>query len=332
VSITTSPPPLSIPVVVTTIQAPTEPVREFASLPGCHLVACGDQKTPHDFDVPNCSYLSPTMQEELFPVLSSALPWNHYVRKNLGYAYAIRSNPEAIAESDDDNSPVDEWPTSFINVSFSKTAIGPPIANPFLHFTKDYVWPRGLPLDAVKGAGLDLVDRESPNVLVIQSMVDGDPDVDAIFRLTATSNPRFEANEPIALDSHVYAPFNSQATIWKQGSFELMYLPSTVTFRFTDILRSWVAQRILWEQGASVGYVGSGLFSRRNIHSLMDDFESEIPCYLHSKPAIEALEDLDFSERTVGGQLLEAYRSLATANVVRNEEIQVVEKWIDTIS
>ena len=45
-------------IVVTTIQYPTAPLKKFASLKDWQLVVVGDKKTPHDWHLDNCIYLS----------------------------------------------------------------------------------------------------------------------------------------------------------------------------------------------------------------------------------------------------------------------------------
>ena len=51
-----------------------------------------------------------------------------------------------------------------------------------------------------------------------------------------------------------------------------MYLPAFVSFRFTDILRGYVAQRIMWDYGLRLGFLPPNVFQKRNEHDLMADF------------------------------------------------------------
>ena len=46
-----------------------------------------------------------------------------------------------------------------------------------------------------------------------------------------------------------WCPFNSQNTAWWRDAVPLLYLPAYCSFRMTDIWRSFVAQRIAWENG-----------------------------------------------------------------------------------
>ncbi|MBV5271274.1 MAG: DUF288 domain-containing protein, partial [Afipia sp.] len=75
------------------------------------------------------------------------------------------------------------------------------------------------------------------------------PDVDAIYRLTLPLPQSFREEQPVALGRNVWCPFNSQNTTWWKEAAPLLYLPSFCSFRMTDIWRSFVAQRIAWENG-----------------------------------------------------------------------------------
>ncbi|KAK6036111.1 hypothetical protein COOONC_26384 [Cooperia oncophora] len=82
---------------------------------------------------------------------------------------------------------------------------------------------------------------------VQQGLVHKDPDVDAIFRLLHADkrsglNEKFSRHAPpIVLEAGTYAPWNSQNTLFHKKAFFTLFLPTTVTFRTTDIWRSYIA-------------------------------------------------------------------------------------------
>src|SRR5262249_32966791 len=134
---------------------------------------------------------------------------------------------------------------------------------------------------------LAVLDRDEfscqhTSVGVWQALTDGDPDVDAIYRLTRGEPCYFEARAPLVLELGTLSPFNSQNTAFRRELFPLLYLPGYVRFRFTDILRGLVAQPIMWDAGYRLGFVGSNTTQIRNEHDLLRDFESELDCYLLS--------------------------------------------------
>ena len=96
----------------------------------------------------------------------------------------------------------------------------------------------------------------------------------------------------MALGKGSWCPFNSQNTTWSGGAFPLLYLPSFCSIRMTDIWRSFVAQRIAWENGWHILFHGATVRQERNDHDLMRDFADEIPGYLHNDRIRKTLEDL----------------------------------------
>ena len=76
-----------------------------------------------------------------------------------------------------------------------------------------------------------------------QGVCEGNPDVDAIYRLTNKKiNIKFKDGVKINTNKSLVTT-NSQNTIWFKEVFPLMYLPVTCTMRCTDIWRGLVTQK-----------------------------------------------------------------------------------------
>jgi hypothetical protein len=206
--------------VVTTINAPNNTLRllaEGAKAHGVRFVIVGDTKTPVDFDLPHAEYLSLAEQVKRFPILCGVLPTQHYARKNVGYLAAIAQSATEIHETDDDNVPYAEFwgrlPESF---TVDAIAADPSCAwyNVYSRFTETRIWPRGYPLQYLQSASLH--DRKSHSRLtrglIVQGLANGNPDVDAVFRLTQELPVNFQVQQPVMLDEGVWCPFNSQNT------------------------------------------------------------------------------------------------------------------------
>lgn len=320
-------------IIITTIQHATPAVRDFAEIPGWQVVVVGDRKTPADWDLPGAVYLGPEAQRDLFGGLADAIPWNHYARKNLGYLYAIRQGAGLIAESDDDNAPLAGWAEAVLPEHVRlQTVTSPSVVNIYRRFTDEHIWPRGLPLDLVLSSeDIRLEDRGEQKVLATQYLADGEPDVDAVYRFVCNRPSRFQQREPVVLGEGVFAPSNSQNTVWRPDAFAFMYLPAFVTFRFTDILRGWIAQRCIWAAGGRMAFGPATVFQERNEHDLFRDLEHEIPCYLQSGPVIEALRSLSLPE-SPGDILIGCYEKLLEMGVVTAEELRPVKLWCDEVA
>ena len=79
-------------IVITSIFPPTEAAVKFAALKQWKLIVAGDRKSPVDWRLDNATFLSAADQEKSGFHLATALPWNHYCRKMIGYLHAIRQD------------------------------------------------------------------------------------------------------------------------------------------------------------------------------------------------------------------------------------------------
>jgi hypothetical protein len=327
-------------VVITTIQPPTSGVRAIArqsQAADSKLFVVGDRKSPAPWQCNGADYLSFDAQRDLPFASASVTPADSYTRKNLGYLLAAIAGVDFIRETDDDNSP---HPSFFQPVPKSTSAREAlPLngwVNPYAYFTDRHVWPRGFPLGRVASASsfgpqVSTV-RPVADLCILQAVADGDPDVDAVYRLTAqdSSDIAFERACPLVIPHGAWTPFNSQATTWPRRLLPLMYLPSTCSFRMTDIWRSFVAQRLLPGLGAELVFTSSTVFQERNAHDLMRDFQDEVEGYLGYERFVEILR----STRIVGkpsallDDLKTIYAALVSEGFLTEMEFPILEAWI----
>ena len=137
-------------IVVTTINYPTNALKKLASLNDWHLVVVADKKTPLDWHLDNCKFLSVEKQKKLNYSIIDILPWNHYARKNIGYLYAIEHGAKIIYETDDDNMLSDNTISYLKEITpIALYQADAPVVNPYAHFGQPTVWPRGYPLEYV---------------------------------------------------------------------------------------------------------------------------------------------------------------------------------------
>ena len=152
------------------------------------------------------------------------------------------------------------------------------------------------------------------------------------IRLLRPEGTRFEGDDVI-LPPGAYCPFNSQNTLWWPEAFPLMYLPSYVAFRMTDIWRSLIAQRCLHASGQSVAFRSSTVDQVRNEHSLLDDFEDEISGYLGNRRIVESLNAVHLSEdlSECGLNMRRCYVQLVADGFIPDEELSLVDSWLESI-
>lgn len=324
-------------IVVTTIQKPTNSIIQLARAATHHgfsFFIVGDRKTPCADWPENSFFFGIDDQVNSIFSLAHHLPENHYSRKNLGYLLASSHGAEVIFDTDDDNAPLSCWAPRNERVACSSYS-RPGWVNAYRWFTQENIWPRGLPLEVIRNS--DPIPCLEPAVSVRapiqQGLANGSPDVDAVWRLILEKEITFENNGSVCLGEGTWCPFNSQSTWWLPEAYPLMYLPSFVSFRMTDIWRSLIAQRCLWPMGYGLVFVGPEMYQERNPHDLHRDFEQEIPGYLFNNNIREVLEDLSLlnGQIHVGTNLRQCYEALIAAELIPEKEMILVDAWLSDL-
>jgi len=303
---------------------------------GAKFFVAGDSKSPPQFDLPGCEFLSLAAQREMDSTYARLCPERSYTRKNIAYLSAIRGGAELIIETDDDNFPKGGfWADRHRQVNGDGVQ-EPGWVNAYAGFSDRFIYPRGLPLQVAQGTwerGLQRTPLEA-SCPIQQSLADRNPDVDAVYRMLYPLPFDFRQERPLILSRGQWCPFNSQNTTFFQEVFPLLYLPAHCSFRMTDIWRSFVAQRIAWEFGWSVSFHSATVYQERNEHDLLRDFEEEIPGYLHNQKIIETLEQTPLSTDPLDifHNLTDCYAALMRLGVVGIGEEALLEAWINDLS
>jgi hypothetical protein len=271
-------------IVVTTINEPTDAVKKLAALSEWRVVVIGDTKTPPSWAWQNVVYLSIDAQIALGFSTTQLIRTRAYTRKNVGYLYAILHGATIIYETDDDNAlTVSAIPLVGSGRGVERvlefTARGLTI-NHHAHFGQPSTWPRGYPLEAIGEPHVSRVKLASVVPAVQQGLANGDPDMDAIFRLTRKPVDKridfeFKQVRPVALPFGSFAPYNAQNTVFTYEGLWATVLPQTVEFRVCDIWRAFYTQRLLWGTGAQLVFVSPYVYQLRNAHSYHGDYLSE---------------------------------------------------------
>jgi len=322
-------------IVITSIFHPTKAVVEFSQKKDCQLIVVGDKKTPVDWQCDFVDFISISQQESMNFELARVLPYNHYCRKMLGYLKAIQNGAEWIYDTDDDNIPkvkhnggALDFPTSEGRFNCIPEEEG--FINIYQLYTQQKIWPRGLPLSLIN-TDFQLekkIELKHCEIGIWQGLADEDPDVDAIYRLTSDKPCYFDEREPIVLGKGTVSPFNTQNTLIRKDLFTLMYLPTYVTFRFTDILRGLVAQPIMWLYNYQLGFTNATVIQKRNPHNYMEDFDSEIPMYRQCEKVIEKVSIAVSAFKSIETNLYAAYEALLNENIVCEKEMLTLESWL----
>ncbi|XP_048249064.1 probable glycosyltransferase STELLO1 [Haliotis rufescens] len=324
-------------IVVTTISYPTPDIKFLANIPGWKVVVVGDTKTPADWRNQNCVFLSLEDQRGLGFDTESLLPEESYARKTMGYLFAIAHGAKVIYETDDDNRPLDLLKTFKLDPTMWGILYrGEKLFNPYRHFGQPTLWPRGYPLGSVgESPTTEYLLNHWKTPSIQQGLVNGDPDMDAIFRLTRKQtrsqlNVTFDGRAPPAIvPAGVFAPFNSQNTLFLYDALWALLIPSTTTFRVCDIWRGYWAQRLLWEMGGNVGFFPPNAVQRRNSHSYLSDAQEEKDLYFQTERLVDFLTKWKCgANRTFFACMTKLSTDMVHENFWKERDASLTSLWI----
>ena len=322
--------------VVTSINGPNAALRELAA--GClehgwDFVLAGDGKSPPDFSLEGCRYLSLEEQRDSGFFLGRICPERSYTRKNIGYLAAIQAGAEVIVETDDDNHPRKEfWTPRVAKVQCRPVEVDAWV-NAYQYFSREFIYPRGLPLRHARDVGPAAGHYEAADCPVQQGLADIDPDVDAIYRMLFPLPFHFdEGDGPVLLRGGAWCPFNSQNTTFFARVLPLLYLPAWCSFRMTDIWRSFVAQRVLQANGLGVLFHGATVWQERNEHDLQRDFMDELPGYSNNARIREALLGIRLGpDDSIRVMMEQCYEVLIRHGWVGRDEELLLQAWFEDL-
>lgn len=260
-------------IIVSVSDNATDSIRRLKRIKGWQVLAVGNSRTPNDWYVKGVIFLSLEVQAKLGYRVVDLLPYDSYVRKNVGYLFAIQHGAKKIYDADDRGEVIDDdlgkhFDVELVGESARQEVVlqyrhdieNRSVVNPYVHFGQRSVWPRGLPLENVGE-----IEREEYYTEVFggkqfiqQGISNGLPDVDSVFYFTRKPSLepfdiRFDEHAPkVAFPQGTMVPMNSFNTLHHYSAFWGLMLPVSVSSMASDVIRGYWAQRLLWEIG---GYV-----------------------------------------------------------------------------
>lgn len=311
-----------------------------SALVGNKLVACLDQRG----------------LEKIAHPLANALPKSLIARKNLGYLYAIQHGARVVWDFDD-HTLLKFWMPGaapdgplYIDDAIKNGKIDTiqPYAhsslvyNPYslLSSSSDVLWPRGFPLRYIRenkqpSTNLATLQVDSSSIAVLQSVSDINPDLDAIYRLTRPTPISFKRTletKPTVLPVGTMSPYNSQATLHFHAGFWALLLPTTVHNRISDIWRSYIAQRLLWDVGLCVGFMPRPIVTREpNSTDVMDDYVAESVLHSKSEHLIEFLQHWKSDASSLVERTEELWIALYNEGYIEQQDVIILQLWLQSL-
>ncbi|GAA0154127.1 glycosyltransferase [Lithospermum erythrorhizon] len=260
-------------IVVSVSDYPSKELIKLSKIKGWQLIAVGNSRTPKDWSLKGTIFLSLELQVQLGYRIVDYLPYDSYIRKNVGYLFAIQHGAKKIFDVDDRGEVIDddigkhfdvelvgEGARQEVILQYTHEDPNRTVVNPYVHFGQRSVWPRGLPLENVGQIEHEQYYTEvfGGKQFIQQGISNGLPDVDSVFYFTRKAeleafDIKFDERAPkVAFPQGIMVPLNSFNTIFHGTAFWGLMLPVSVSTMASDVLRGYWAQRILWELG---GYV-----------------------------------------------------------------------------
>jgi hypothetical protein len=298
-----------------------------------NLIIVGDKKTPKNFNLNYGHYYNLQEQSKLNFKYEKNAVLNNYARKNIAYLVSIKKKADIIIETDDDNYPLKNFFVERKKFHKYKKIINKGWINIYDIFKKDkksIIWQRGLPLQNISNNEIIRFKNNNNDCFVHQGLCNLNPDVDAIYRLINKNiNIRFKDNLNIGISSPSITSFNSQNTTWFKEAFPLLYLPTFCSMRATDIWRSIITQKILFDDKKTILFHSSNVYQKRNPHNLMVDFKDEVPVYLDVNKLYELLRKIKIKKGSKNylNNLVKCYEVLCEERFFKENEFKLVKSW-----
>ena len=286
-------------IVTTTINPPTIATRKFCKLAdkkGWKFIIIGDTKTPHsqyfklqeNYD--NFEYITPEEQEQLYPALSQAIGWKSIQRRNIGLLLAYDRGAEIIATVDDDNIPYDTWGDDVMVGQYREIDLYDHkiynVFDPISPTNHNDLWHRGYPIEYVPSKNeIEYKGKTERKVLIQADFWDGDPDIDALCRLSKMPVCKFTKFKPFG--SNQIAPFNSQNTFLHRDVIPY-YSVLPHAGRMDDIWGAYIVQLYF---PRSVVYNKASVYQDRNEQDLVTNLENEVIGYRNTLKLINDLSN-----------------------------------------
>ena len=286
-------------IITTTINHPTEATIKFCEIADkkdFQFVIVGDTKTPHEeyhnleSIYQNVTYLPPVTQSELYPELSDIIGWKTIQRRNIGFVYAYQQGAEIVATINDDNIPYECWGDDIMIGKEIEVDLYENTSCPYFDAisTTEHndLWHRGFPIEYLQVKNdIEYKGKTKITPLVQAEFWDGDPDIDAICRLSKKPIVKFDHFEPFTTNQ--LTPFNSQNTFLHRSVLKY-YSVFPYTGRMDDIWGAYVMQ---YHYPNSVIFNKATVYQARNPQDLVKNLENEVIGYRNTLNLLDNLKD-----------------------------------------
>lgn len=329
---------------------PSDALQKLVKTRRWQVLAIGNSRTPSDWKLKGVIFLSLEEQANLgFRVLNH-LPYDSYLRKSIGYLFAIQHGAKMVFDADDRGDVIGgdlgkHFDLKLSNVDvmqerilqYSRHNTNRTVVNPYIHFGQRSVWPRGLPLENVGEVAHEEYYTEVFGGMqyIQQGISNGLPDVDSVFFFTRKLDSeafdiRFDEHAPkVALPRGIMAPLNSFNTLFHSSAFWALMLPVSVSSMASDVLRGYWAQRLLWEVGGYVVVYPPTVHRDDKIEAY--PFAEEKDLHVNVGRLIAFLASWRSNKRVLFEKILDLSYSMAVKGFWTEQDVKLTAAWLEDL-
>ena len=101
----------------------------------------------------------------------------------------------------------------------------------------------------------------------------------------------------------------------------------------SDIWRSYIAQRLFWDCGISLGFSSRPLVDQdRNPHDLLRDLSAEDDLYKRGEQLVEFLSSWRSDAGDLASRLQELYIALYERDYIEEEDVVLIHMWLTNLA
>ncbi|CAN4110328.1 unnamed protein product [Withania somnifera] len=338
-------------IIVSVSDYPSSSLQSLVRLKGWQVLAIGNSRTPKDWNLKGAIYLSLEQQASLGFRVTDFLPYDSYLRKSVGYLFAIQHGAKRIFDADDRGEVIGgdlgkhfdlelDGATSKQQriLQYSLEIENKTVVNPYIHFGQRSVWPRGLPLESVGFVNHEefYTEVSGGRQYIQQGISNGLPDVDSVFYSTRKVGLEaldiiFDEHAPkVALPQSLMVPINSFNTLFHYNAFWSLMLPVSVSTMASDVLRGYWAQRLLWEIGGFVVVYPPTIHREDKVEAY--PFSEEKDLHVNVGRLIKFLVSWRSEKQMLFDKILELSHSMALEGFWNENDVKFTAAWLQDLA
>lgn len=329
---------------------PSNSLQSLVKIKGWQVLAVGNSRTPKDWSLKGAIYLSLDQQADLGFRVVDYLPYDSFVRKSVGYLFAIQHGARRIFDADDRGEVIGgdlgkqfdlDLESEVVKqqriLQYSDGNSNRSVVNPYVHFGQRSVWPRGLPLQNVGEVSHEEFYSEvsGGKQYIQQGISNGLPDVDSFFYATRKVGSeafdiRFDELAPkVATSAGIMVPLNSFNTLFHYDAFWALMLPVSVSTMASDVLRGYWGQRLLWEIGGYVVVYPPTVHRQDKTESF--PFIEERDLHVNVGRLIKFLIDWRSDKQTLFEKVIELSYLLGKEGFWNENDVKFTVSWLEDL-